>query len=239
MYRRAFTRAAAICIAASLFAALPAAAQRNAMPNTLTDAEKKDGWTLLFDGKTLNGWHRYQQPGNTEGWEVQDGALTKTTANADLLSDRTFANFELLLEWKIQAKGNSGIFFWATEDTKVVYMNAPEIQVLDNAGHPDGKSPLTSAGALYGLFPSDSTFPKPVGEWNLVRVVAKGSVIETWFNGHKIARADFDSPELLAQIAKTKFAAWPTYGKSRKGSIGLQEHGNIVWYRNIKIRELK
>ena len=123
----------------------------------------------------------------------------KTTANADLLTDRTFSSFELTLEWKIQAKGNSGIFFWATEDTKVVYMNAPEIQVLDNGGHPDGKSPLTSAGALYGLFPADSTFPKPVGEWNQVRVVAKGSVIETWFNGHKIARADFDSPELIAQ----------------------------------------
>lgn len=212
----------------------------HAPANTLTAAEKAAGWTLLFDGKSVAGWHLYQKPGVTTGWDAKDGMLVKTATTGDLMSDRLFGSFELTLEWKIESKGNSGIFFWATEGTEVVYMNAPEIQVLDNIGHRDGLSPLTSAGALYGLYPSPPDLVKPLGEWNQVRVVARGAVVETWFNGKKITdKADFDSPAFKAAVAKTKFAQWPTYGLARKGSIGLQEHGNMIWYRNIKIREIK
>ncbi len=245
MFRRAFLRVLAPCALASLAVVATAHAQHDmaamhAAPNTLTAAEQKAGWTLLFDGKSMAGWHIYQKPGVTTGWEARDGAIVKTAPSGDLLSDRQFGSFELTLEWKIESKGNSGIFFWATEGTDVVYKNAPEIQVLDNIGHGDGISPLTSAGALYGFYPAAGTLVKPLGEWNQVRIVARGSVVETWFNGTKITdKADFDSPEFKAMVAKTKFAKWPTYGLGRKGSIGVQEHGGMVWYRNVKIRDIK
>jgi hypothetical protein len=248
MFRRAPVCVLASCAVAMVAGAAPVHAQHdmNAMhssphaANTLTAAEKAAGWTLLFDGTSMKGWHLYQKPGQTTGWEAKDGMLVKTATTGDLMSDRQFGSFEMTLEWKIESKGNSGIFFWATEGTEVVYMNAPEIQVLDNIGHRDGLSPLTSAGALYGLAPASPDLVKPLGEWNQVRVLVTGGIVETWFNGKKIAdQIDFDSRAVKAQIAKTKFAQWPTYGLARKGSIGLQEHGNMIWYRNIKIREIK
>jgi hypothetical protein len=245
MFRRAPVRVLASCAVAMVAGAATAHAQHDmhsmhTTPNTLTAAEKAAGWTLLFDGSSMKGWHLYQKPGQTTGWEAKDGMLVKTTTTGDLMSDRQFGSFEMTLEWKIEAKGNSGIFFWATEGTEVVYQNAPEIQVLDNISHRDGLSPLTSAGALYGLAPASPDLVKPLGEWNQVRIVTNGGIVETWFNGQKIAdQVDFDSRAFKARVAKTKFAQWPTYGLARKGSIGLQEHGNMIWYRNIKIRELK
>lgn len=245
MFRRAPARVLASCAVAMVAGAATAHAQHDmhsmhTAPNTLTAAERKAGWTLLFNGKSMTGWHLYQKPGQTTGWEAKDGMLVKTATTGDLMSDRQFGSFEMTLEWKIESKGNSGIFFWATEGTEVVYQNAPEIQVLDNVGHRDGLSPLTSAGALYGLAPASPDLVKPIGEWNQVHIVTNGGVVETWFNGQKIAdQIDFDSRAFKARVAKTKFAQWPTYGLARKGSIGLQEHGNMIWYRNIKIRELK
>jgi len=248
MFRRAPVRVLASCAVAIVAGAAAAHAQHDMNPmhsshhaaNTLTAAEKAAGWTLLFDGTSMKGWHLYQKPGQTTGWEAKDGMLVKTATTGDLMSDRQFGSFEMTLEWKIESKGNSGIFFWATEGTEVVYQNAPEIQVLDNVGHRDGLSPLTSAGALYGLAPASPDLVKPLGEWNQVRVQVTGAIVETWFNGTKIAdQVDFDSRAFKAQVAKTKFAQWPTYGLARKGSIGLQEHGNMIWYRNIKIREIK
>jgi hypothetical protein len=248
MFRRAPVRVLASCAVAIVAGAAAVHAQHDmhsmhsmhSTPNTLTAAEKAAGWTLLFDGTSMKGWHLYQKPGQTTGWEAKDGMLVKTATTGDLMSDRQFGSFEMVLEWKIESKGNSGIFFWATEGTEVVYQNAPEIQVLDNIGHRDGLSPLTSAGALYGLAPASPDLVKPLGEWNQVRVLVTGAIVETWFNGTKIAdQVDFDSRAFKAQVAKTKFAQWPTYGLARKGSIGLQEHGNMIWYRNIKIREIK
>ena len=146
----------------------------------------------------------------------------------------------MVLEWKIESKGNSGIFFWATEGTEVVYQNAPEIQVLDNIGHRDGLSPLTSAGALYGLAPASPDLVKPLGEWNRC---ACWSPARSSRRGSTGPRSPTRSTSTRAPsrrcVTKTKFAQWPTYGLARKGSIGLQEHGNMIWYRNIKIREIK
>lgn len=245
MFRRAPARVLVSCAVAMVAGAATAHAQHDmsamhATPNTLTAAEKQAGWMLLFDGKSMKGWHLYQKPGQTTGWEAKDGMMVKTATTGDIMSDKQFDSFELVLEWKIEAKGNSGIFFWATEGTEVVYQNAPEIQVLDNIGHRDGLSPLTSAGALYGLAPASPDLVKPLGEWNTMRIMTHGSIVETWFNGTKIAdQIDFDSRAFKEAVKKTKFAQWPTYGLARKGSIGLQEHGNTIWYRNIKIRETK
>lgn len=244
MFRRVLARVVASSLPAAMVIACGGNTQRADVtpeptgPNTITSAERRDGWQLLFDGVSTTGWHTYGKQ-VVEGWAAKDGTLTRTAAVGDLVSDQQFDSFELTLEWKIGEKGNSGIFYWANEGTKVIYENAPEMQVLDNVGHPDGKSPLTAAGALYGLYPSQQALAKPLGEWNSVRIVTHGGKVEQWFNGVRVVVADFDSKEMKDKIANSKFKQWPTFGKSRRGHIGLQEHESPVWFRNIKIRELR
>lgn len=206
-------------------------------PNTLTAREIRDGWQLLFDGRTTSGWHSYGSRGTVEGWQAIDGMLVRTGDGGDLVTDRQFDSFELELEWRLNPRGNSGIFYWAHEASERIYHNAPEYQVLDNIGHRDGLSPLTAAGALYGLYPSDPALVRPVGEWNHTRIVTDGSKVEHWLNGVRVVEADFASDEMRRKIAGSKFSEWPTFGKTRRGYIGLQDHGDSVWYRNLKIRE--
>ena len=244
MFRRALTRVVASALPAALIMACGGNSKRADLPpeptgpNTLSEAERRAGWKLLFDGISTTGWHTYRKQ-SVEGWTAQNGLLYRTAAVGDLVSDQQYDSFELTLDWKIGTKGNSGIFWWANEGTERIYENAPEMQVLDNIGHSDGLSPLTSAGALYGLAPSRASLAKPLGEWNSVRIVTHGSKVQTWFNGVEIANVDFDSKELKEKIAASKFKQWPTFGKSRRGHIGLQEHESPVWYRNIKIREFR
>lgn len=243
MARRALRRVAAYGAAALALAACSTNSQRadTILPvthNTLTEPEQRAGWKLLFDGRTTSGWHTYGKSG-VIGWEAKDGELVRTSEGGDLISDAQFDSFELTLEWKVLPNGNSGIFYWAHEATKVVYENAPEMQILDNAGHRDGVSPLTSAGALYGLYPAPPDAAKPAGEWNRARIITKGSKVEHYLNGVLTGKGDFDSDELKAKIAASKFNQWPTYGKSRRGHLGLQDHGDLVWFRNIYIRVLR
>ncbi len=206
-------------------------------PNTLTAREIRDGWQLLFDGRTTSGWHTYRSQGTVTGWEAIDGMLVRTGTGGDLVTDRQFDSFELELEWRLGPRGNSGIFYWAHEASERIYHNAPEYQVLDNVGHRDGLSPLTAAGALYALYPSDPQLVKPVGEWNTSRIITRRGRVEHWLNGVRVVEADFDSEEMRQKIADSKFNEWPTFGKTRRGYIGLQDHGDSVWFRNIKIRE--
>ncbi len=208
-------------------------------PNTLTAAERHDGWQLLFDGRTLTGWHTYQQSlGVTRGWAVEDGAIARVDSLGDLVSDQQFSNFELDLEWKVSRGANSGIFWWANEGTQYVYMNAAEMQVLDNANFkPDGDKPLEQAGALYDLYPVPQGTPvKPAGEWNQVRIIAHGSKVQLWLNGVRTVDVNFDSDEMLKKIKNSKFNAWQSFAKSRRGHIALQDHSGKVWFRNIKIK---
>lgn len=210
------------------------------MPNTLTAAERNAGWRLLFDGETTNGWHTYAKPGLISGWAARDGMLTRTGPGGDIVTNNQYDSFELELEWKVGPKGNSGIFYWAHEASEKIYHNAPEYQVLDNEGHRDGLTPLTAAGSLYGLYPAPPELANPAGEWNTTRIVTKGGKVEHWLNNRRVVQADFDSDELKAKIAASKFAEWPTFGKTRRGYIGIQDHGDDgVWYRNIKIRVLQ
>ncbi|MEO5799019.1 MAG: DUF1080 domain-containing protein [Gemmatimonadales bacterium] len=242
MFRRALTSVVASALPAALIIACGGNSQRAALPpeptgpNTITEAERRDGWKLLFDGNSTTGWHSYKQA-TAVGWAAQNGELYHTTGGADLVSDQQYDSFELQLDWKVATGGNSGIFWWANEGTGEIYENAPEMQILDNIGHPDGKSPMTAAGSLYGLYPTQIALAKPVGEWNHARLVVKGSKVEQWFNGVRVVVADFDSKEMKDKIASTKFKAWPTFGKSRRGHIGLQFHGTPIWFRNVVIKE--
>lgn len=195
-------------------------------------------WRTLFDGETLKGWRNYLGDDTLVGWAVVDGNITRVGSGGDIITEDQFANFELEVEWTVSPGGNSGIFFRATEDTDRIYHNAPEMQVLDDAEHPDGTSLLTSAGADYGLHPVPGHVAKPPDEWNSVRIVADGTHVEYWLNGEKVVEYELLSPAWNARVANSKFAKWPGYGRSTRGHIGLQDHGSWVAYRNIRIREL-
>lgn len=217
------------------------ATQQAAAPNTLTEAERAAGWRLLFDGRTTQGWRGYQLDSMPAGWAVVDGALTRVGRTRDIMTVDQFGDFELVLEWRLdpaQERGNSGIFYRAVEGPQQIYFSAPEMQILDDASHPDGGSPLTSTGSNYGLDAPPPGLPKPLGEWNTTRIVIRDNRVEHWLNGTKAVEYVLGSPEWAAKVAASKFAQWPEYGKASRGHIGLQEHGSRVAFRNIKIREL-
>lgn len=219
--------------------AAPAAAQT--AHNTLTAAERAAGWTLLFDGQTTNGWRNYRADTLNPGWQAVDGALTRVRRGGDIITREQFTNFELVLEWRLSPDGpagNSGIFYRASEEPSVIYMGAAEMQILDNDRHPDGRSELTSSGANYALYGVPHSHTRPVGEWNSVRIIANGNHVEHWFNGTKVVEFELDSPDWKARVEASKFKDWPLYAKARTGHIGLQEHGSVVAFRNIKIRRL-
>jgi len=225
-------------LVACLVVALPPAARAQASRNTLTPAERAAGWRLLFDGKTTTGWRGWKMDTLPSGWQVVDGALTRVRRAADIITTEKFKNFELSLEWKIAPNGNSGIFYRASEDDDAIYWSAPEMQVLDDAGHPDGQSRLTAAGSDYGLYPSPAGVVQPAGQWNQVRLVVNGNHVEHWLNGVKVVEYELGSPDWEARVKASKFAPHPHYGRNPEGYIGLQEHDSWVAYRNIKIRVL-
>ena len=225
-------------VVACLVVALPPGARAQASLNTLTPAERAAGWRLLFDGKTTTGWRGWKMDTLPSGWQVVDGALTRVRRAADIITTEKFKNFELSLEWKIAPNGNSGIFYRASEDDDAIYWSAPEMQVLDDAGHPDGQSRLTAAGSDYGLYPSPAGVVQPAGQWNQVRLVVNGNHVEHWLNGVKVVEYELGSPDWEARVKASKFAPHPHYGRNPEGYIGLQEHDSWVAYRNIKIRVL-
>jgi len=210
----------------------------SATPNVLSDAERAAGWRSLFDGRTGAGWRAYRGTELPAGWQVVDGALTRVAQGGDIVTVDEYANFDLVLDWKVDEGGNSGVFYRATEETEAIYENAPEMQVLDDARHRDGQSPLTSAGSVYGLYPAPRGVVKPAGEWNTARVLVNGNHVEHWLNGTRVASYELGSADWAARVAAAKFRDWPSYGRAARGRIGLQDHGDRVAYRNIRIRVL-
>jgi hypothetical protein len=206
--------------------------------STLSAEERAAGWRPLFDGSTLAGWHVYHGSGTPVGWRAADGVISRVGGSGDLVTDEQFGNFDLALDWKVQPGANSGIIYRIADDGEATYMTGPEYQVLDDARHADGKDPLTSAGAVYGLYPAPRGIVKPAGEWNAARILVNGSHVEHWLNGTRLAQYELGSSEWAQKVAASKFAAWPGYGKSARGRIGLQDHGDSVSYRNIRIKVL-
>jgi hypothetical protein len=205
--------------------------------NILTDEERQAGWRLLFDGQTPSGWRGFNKDSFPErGWQVSDGCLVRVGPGGDITTDEKFADFELQLEWRISPGGNSGIFFRSAEGFRWPWETGPEMQVLDNAEHADGQNPKTSAGSNYALHAPVRDVTRPVGFFNQVRLIAKGPHVEHWLNGVKIVEYELESPEWAKLVAESKFKSLPNYGRLASGHIVLQDHGDKVWYRNIKIR---
>ena len=215
-----------------------AAARDDRMLNTLTAKERADGWRLLFDGKTTNGWRGYRQQSMPGGWQIVDGALTRVGQATDIITIDEFGDFELTLDWNLSPGGNSGILYRVTEAEDVTWKTAPEFQIIDNA-YREPLKPGQLAGANYDLNPPSRDATKPIGSWNDTRVVARGSHVEHWLNGVKVVEYELWSDDWNRRVQASKFKDFPGYGRARKGHIGLQDHGDRVAYRNIKIREIK
>lgn len=210
-----------------------------AAQNTLTPHERATGWRLLFDGKTTAGWRNFRSDSISSGWQVVDGTLARVGPAGDIITKEQFDNFELVLDWKVAPGGNSGIMFRVSEDAEATYHTGPEMQILDNAGHADGQNPLTSTGSNYALHAPVKDATKPAGEWNSVRLVVNRGHVEHWLNGKKIVEYELWTDEWKKLVAGSKFAAWPGYGLNRKGHIALQDHGDAIAFRNIKLLVLE
>ncbi len=231
---------------------LQAAATRlDTLPsNRLTREERKEGWELMFDGLTTRGWHKYGGKVVGSAWKVADGSLyldTETKENwqvkggGDIMSDKQYDDFHLKLEWKIAPNGNSGIMIYAQEDTtkyRWPWETAPEMQVLDNQGHPDAKIYKHRAGDLYDLIAAKPETVRTPGEWNQVEIKCLNGDLQFWLNGTNVVSTTLWDENWKKLVAGSKFAKMPDFGKFKKGHIALQDHGDMVWYRNIKIRRL-
>lgn len=215
--------------------------------NTLANKEKKEGWQLLFDGKTTNGWHTYNRDTVSKNWHVLDGILVmnpkeKTTRGMeDLITNNDYENYELSLEWRISEAGNSGIVFNVTEDPKYsnTYTTGLEMQILDNIKAADNKKENHLAGLLYDITGTAAqSKPKPVGGWNEARIIQNKGHLVFYFNGVKTLDVQQGSEEWKNMIANSKFKTWQNFAVAPKGKIALQDHGYEVAFRNIKIKQL-
>lgn len=219
--------------------------------NQLTGTEKTAGWRLLFDGKTFNGWRGFHSDKVPEGWAIEEGAIKKVQAQSqlgraggDLITVDQFSDFELQIEWKLSPRGNSGIKYLVTESMPPSGRSGVsfEYQVLDDENHPDAKMGIggnRTAGALYDLIPpGNARKVKPIGQFNETRIVVRGNRIEHWLNGVKVLEFDRSSADFKQRIAQSKFKNTKGFGEAPKGHILLQDHGDAVWFRNIKIRNL-
>jgi hypothetical protein len=210
------------------------------------------GWRSLFDGKTTAGWRGYRQQTMPEGWTVVDGTLTLTPGSVprrsassetgakagDIVSVDQFGDFELELEWKIAPGGNSGVFYRVPEQDAVIWHDAPEMQIIDDAGYKGPLKPTQKTGANYDLNPPLRDATRPAGEWNQSRIVARGNHVEHWLNGTKVVEYEVESADWKERVTASKFAEHPNYGRARRGHIAIQDHGDAVAFRKIRIREL-
>ena len=219
----------------------------DSMLNKLTPAEIKKGWKLLFDGSTLTGWKTYNRSDMATSWGVKDGAIfldakkgRSDVAKGDLVTLEDYDDFEFSVEWKISDCGNSGIMYRIVEDPKYKqpYLTGPEMQVLDNKCHPDAKIITHRSGDFYDVMASKTENVKPAGEWNSVKIIMKGYKLEQWQNGVRQIKLTLGSDEINAIVEKSKWKNQKDWGKALIGKIGLQDHGDAVWFRNIKIRSL-
>ena len=198
------------------------------------------GWRPLFDGKSMTGWRGYQSQAVPDGWRVAAGILQKDKPVGDIISVEQFGDFEVEFEWRIAEGGNSGIFYRGTEEYDKVYWSATEYQLLDDEKAADGKSRLTSAGAAHSLYPSPAGHLAPVGQWNVTRIVAKGTHVEHWLNGFKLLEYEVLSADWEARVAASKFKPYPNYGRSMRGHFSIQgDHLGALAFRTIRVRELK
>lgn len=209
--------------------------------NSLTDEEKKEGWALLFDGSSMNGWRTYKNR-EADGWDVKNGELyckeTGVTKRADLITMNQYENFELKIDWKIAPKKNSGIMYMVIEGSGASYESGPEYQLIDDEGYPGNLQDKQLSGANYDMHAPSAKVVKPAGEYNQTRIVINKGHVEHWLNGTKVVDYQLWTPEWEQLKANSKWKDVKTYGMSKTGHIALQDHGGGVYFKNIKLKQL-
>lgn len=210
--------------------------------NSLSEKEKKEGWQLLFDGKTTDMWKKFNGE-EVEGWKIEDGILSNSGVGSDhggdIITKAQFENFELSLEWKIDSVSNSGIFYLVQEGlTDAIYQSGPEYQLLDDVNCPEKLEPHQYSGANYAMHAPVNATVKPVGEWNKSRIIKNNTQVEHWLNGNKVVEYNLWDDEWYAIKANSKWKDEEEYGMANEGHIGLQDHGGLTMFRNIKIKTL-
>lgn len=244
------------CAAAVLLIGAACNTQTGTTATEETSSQQQQGsqtneeWISLFDGESLEGWHTYGKDEPGEAWKAEDGVLYldvsqkedwQTEGGGDLVTEQEFEDFHLQLEWKISENGNSGIMFYVNEDTsryEFPWHTGPEMQILDTEGHPDGKIYKHRVGDLYDLIAAEEDAAKPVGEWNQVEVISKDGQLDFYLNGEHIVSTSLWDENWQQLIEESKFKDMPDFGAMEKGKIALQDHGDPVWFRNIRIKRL-
>ncbi len=232
------SRVSTLLAAITFFALQTAAtAQDNASAhNTLTEEEAKAGWKLLFDGKDISMWRNYKKESVGDGWKIKDGVLSRVEKGAkDIITKDQFGSFEFTVDYNISKGGNSGLMYHVTEDEEKPWRTGPEIQIQDNV---DGHDPQ-KAGWLYQLYTTEKDATKPAGQWNTLRILITPEKCVHWMNGTKYCEYVKGSDDWKQKVAASKFSKFPSFGVPTSGHICLQDHGNLVSFRNIKIREVK
>lgn len=193
-----------------------------------------------FDGSKLGSFRGYHAESIGDGWSMKDGVLhLDGSKNAgDVVTRSEYGDFELEFDWKISTGGNSGVMYRVSLGDKQPYLSGPEYQVLDDDAHADGKFESRTSGSLYALYVPQNKIVKSVGRWNSAKIVVKGNAVEHWLNGEKVVEAEIGSDDWIGRVAGSKFKNWKKFGKNEKGRICFQDHGNPVWFRNIKITSL-
>lgn len=234
-------------MAAYLLYACGGKEEKTAEETSIETAE--NDWISLFDGETFEGWSKYGGGDVGAAWKIQDGSIYLDASNkdgwqtgdgGDIVTNQEFDNFHFQVEWKIAKDGNSGIMFFVHESPEFAYpwMTGPEMQVLDNDGHPDAKIRTHRAGDLYDLIESSEETVRPVGEWNLAEIIAENGNLELYLNGVMVVSTTMWTQEWEDMVANSKFKDMPGFGKFQKGKVALQDHGDEVWFRNIRIKKL-
>lgn len=213
-----------------------------ASDETSSTTPSDDGWILLFDGQTMDGWRTFRGQEN-DSWEIVDGTLhckpfDQAKKRADLISADQYGNFELAFEWRIAPQSNSGVMFRVTEEYEQPYFTGPEYQVLDDGGYPGEVKEENFSGGNYDMHAPVNKKLNPVGEWNTSRILANGNHIEHWLNGDKVVEYEIGSEDWKERKAKSKWNDVEGYAVPSRGHIDLQDHSNEAWFRNIMIREL-
>ncbi|HVX27793.1 MAG TPA: DUF1080 domain-containing protein [Parafilimonas sp.] len=216
-----------------------------ATDTTSSMSTNDSGWISLFDGSTLNGWHTFGETGVSPKWTVDSGAIhfnpdTKGD-DGDLVSNDSFANFDLKVDWKIATGGNSGILFYVQDDKpkyEDTYKTGPEMQVLDDAKNDDNKTPSHRAGSLYDMIQATPGAVKPAEQWNSAEIVSNNGKLDFYLNGTHVVDTHIFDDNWKKMIANSKFKQWPAFGTFQDGHIALQDHGFNVWYKNVMIKKL-
>ena len=212
--------------------------------NQLTEQQKADGWKLLFDGQSLNGWNIFKGKEN-DTWEVVDGTLhckpvadSTGTKRSDLMTADMYQNFELTFDWKIPPGANSGVMFRVTEEFEVPYASGPEYQLIDDAGYPGGLKEVNQTASNYDVQAAENKKVNAIGEWNATKLIVNGNHVEHWLNGTKVVEYEIGSDDWKTRVASSKWKEFPGYAMSTTGYIDLQDHGHEVWFKNVMIKPL-